>query len=287
VLIYLDLGMEPRLQLAAALWLAPVQCNGMGHPITSGLPSITHVLTSALMEPPDGDAHYTETPVRLPGTSLCYRLAPIDRLIDASPPLTRENDRVRFLCAQNLQKYLPAFDHVFADIAAGAAGAEFHFISDQSSHATERFRARIAQAFATRNLSAEDFCRFHPRLDNQAYMSLNLGCDVFLDSPMWSGNNTTHEAVACGLPVITWPGPMMRGRHAAAICAMMGISETVARDIEEYVALGVRAANDAAWRGHLRDEIATRRERLFDDPRPVRALESFLLDGTTEFDHEH
>ena len=36
-----------------------------GHPETSGLPTIDYFLTSALMEPEDGDDHYTERLVRL------------------------------------------------------------------------------------------------------------------------------------------------------------------------------------------------------------------------------
>ena len=56
---------ELSLQLAAQR-LAPVQCNSLGHPETSGLPTIDYFLSSDLMEPLDAARHYTERLVRLP-----------------------------------------------------------------------------------------------------------------------------------------------------------------------------------------------------------------------------
>jgi protein O-GlcNAc transferase len=60
VLIYPGLLMdELSLQLAAQR-LAPIQCNSLGHPETSGLPTIDYFLSSDMMEPLDADKHYTE-----------------------------------------------------------------------------------------------------------------------------------------------------------------------------------------------------------------------------------
>ena len=47
-----------RLRLAA-LRLAPLQCAGWGHPVTSGHPTIDVFFSSAVMEPPDGAARIT------------------------------------------------------------------------------------------------------------------------------------------------------------------------------------------------------------------------------------
>ena len=72
VLVYLDIGMEQIAVRVAALRLAQVQCTTWGHPVTSGLPTIDHYLSSEAMEPPNGDAHYTEHLVRLPGLGIHY-----------------------------------------------------------------------------------------------------------------------------------------------------------------------------------------------------------------------
>ena len=53
-----------------------MQCNSWGHPDTSGFPTLDYYLSSDLMEPPDGQDHYTERLVRLPNLSIYYE--PID-----------------------------------------------------------------------------------------------------------------------------------------------------------------------------------------------------------------
>ncbi len=78
------------------------------------------------------------------------------------------------------------------------------------------------------------------------------------------------------MPVLTLPGPQMRGRHSLALLTQMGMSETIASDLEDYIAMAVRAGRDAAWRRHLVAETEARRTRLFDDPSPIRDLERFI-----------
>ena len=72
VLLYPEVGIDPIAGRLAAMRLAPVQCVTWGHPETTGMPTIDYFLSSELMEPPDGDAHYTERMVRLPNLGLNY-----------------------------------------------------------------------------------------------------------------------------------------------------------------------------------------------------------------------
>ncbi len=275
VLVYLDHGMSVDLQIAAALWLAPVQVNGLGHPVTSGLPTMTHAFTSALMEPEDGDLHYSERLVRLANTGACYGLARIEDDLALVPRPERDGGRAEYLCAQNLQKYLPRHDWTFAAIAAELPSARFHFIA-REGEGREVFVRRLARAFAAKRLDHEAHCRFHPGLDPHGYLALNLACDVFLDGISWSGNNTAHEALACGLPIVTWPGPFMRARHCLAILERLGLTETVVSSAEAFVTEAVRLGRDREWRRHLSAEGGRRLSRLFDDPAPVRSLEKSL-----------
>ena len=89
-------------------------------------------------------------------------------------------------------------------------------------------------------LSADEHCVFLPPQPSSDYWNLNLLADVFLDTIEWSGCNTTLEAIACGLPIVTLPGQVMRGRHSYAILMQFGMTETIARDKAEYVDIAVR-----------------------------------------------
>ncbi|HWA44516.1 MAG TPA: tetratricopeptide repeat protein [Hypericibacter adhaerens] len=279
VLIYLDHGMVLELQLLAALPLAPVQANALGHPITSGMASFTHALSSARMEPADGERHYSEALVRLSGSGSRYGWAKLARQIENAPPPPAERDasRVRFLCAQNLSKYLPQHDGLLASIAAALPAAEFHFLGENTGR-VERLQGRLARAFAALGLDAENHLRFHGYLKPAGFFRLNLDCDVFLDTVLWSGNNTAHEATACGLPIVTWPGPEMRGRHSFALLSMMGMEETIAGSADEYVDLAVALGRNPEHRRHLRQEIERRRPAIYDDPAPIADLERFIFE---------
>jgi predicted O-linked N-acetylglucosamine transferase (SPINDLY family) len=93
---------------------------------------------------------------------------------------------------------------------------------------------------------------------------------------IWSGNNTAHEAVACGLPIVTLPGRMMRGRHCLAILQRLGLTDTIANDMEDYVQIAVKLARDRKLREHLRAETLHRKNRIFDDSEPILALEKVI-----------
>jgi len=111
-----------------------------------------------------------------------------------------------------------------------------------------------------------------------AFPALLRAADVFLDSIGWSGCNSTLEALACDLPVVTTPTALMRGRHSAAILGCMGLAHRVAADVDGYVASAVRLA-DTDERARFVAELRTGRPRVVGDLAPVRALEDFLADA--------
>jgi predicted O-linked N-acetylglucosamine transferase (SPINDLY family) len=115
-----------------------------------------------------------------------------------------------------------------------------------------------------------------PRLDGSRFVAAIGQCDVVLDSIGWSGCNSTLESLAHDLPVVTTPGAFTRGRHSAAILHMMGVTDTIAPDIDGYVRLAIRLAREPDWRAGLRNRIAASKHKLWRDRAPVVALEHFL-----------
>ena len=275
ILVYTDIGMNALASQLAALRLAPVQCKGWGHPVTTGLPSIDYYLSSDLMEPDDAAAHYSETLVRLPNLALNYTPPPLP-----ARPLTRadlglRDDAFVYLNSQSLFKNLPQHDDIYPRIAREVPHAQFVFIAHSRPAVTERFRHRLACAFDAHGLPADRFCHFTRRLDFQGFLSLNLASDALLDTLEWSGGKTTLEALGCGLPVVTCPGRFMRGRHAFAMLRMMGIARTVAADKDGYVRVAVELAHDPGLLAEMRSRVAERRSRLYGDSRFIEALEDF------------
>jgi protein O-GlcNAc transferase len=277
VLIYPEVGMDPVAARLAAQRLAPVQCNSWGHPDTSGFPTLDYYFSSDLMEPPDGDAHYTERLVRLPNLSVYCESIEAPRI-----PLDRQELGLRagatvFWCGQSLYKYLPQFDSVFPRIARQVPGCQFAFIQYQRGPAiTDLFRQRLVRAFAAFGLQADDYCVFLPRLDPQRFIAAIGQCDIVLDSIGWSGCNSTLESLAHNLPIVTLPSMLMRGRHTLAILHMMGVTETIAPTVDDYVSVAARLAHDATWRDGVMGRIAANKHRLYHDRACITALAEFL-----------
>ena len=163
--------------------------------------------------------------------------------------MTREglgirDDASAFWSGQSLFKYLPEFDDVFVRIAIAAPRSHFVFIRHRSSpNVTEVFQGRLDRAFAAHGLSSADHCVFVDKLSQSEFVAAQGLCDVFLDSVGWSGCNSTLESLANDLPIVTMPGEQMRGRHSAAILQMMGVTDTIAQTLDDYVAMAARLAN--------------------------------------------
>jgi len=278
ILIYPEIGMDSVPARLAALRLAPVQAVAWAHPNTSGLPTLDYFLSSDLMEPPEGQAHYTEHLVRLPNISLYYEPIEVPAVAIDRRELGLRQGAVAYWSGQSLFKYLPHYDRVFPAIAREVGDCQFVFIEfAESPEVTEVFRARLARAFAACGLNAEAHCLYLPRLDTAGFIAAMGQCDVILDSIGWSGGNTTLESLAHALPIVTMPGELMRGRHSAAILQMMGVTETIADSLDDYVEIAARLGRDLDWRNAVRERVAERKQGVYRDRTCIAALEEFLI----------
>jgi protein O-GlcNAc transferase len=280
VLIFPEFGMDPTTIQLGCLRLAPIQMSSWGHPETSGLPTIDYYLSSELMEPEIAEDCYSETLIKLPNLSIHYTPLEIPPQQKTKAELGMKEEDIFFWCCQSLYKYLPQHDDVFSQIAQQVKKSKFVFIKhigDNSEQITTVFTQRLEKAFAESGLNYQDYCLFLPRLKSDEFAGVTAIADIFLDSMGWSGCNSSLEAIAQNLPIITLPGELMRGRHTAAILKMMGLTETIASDKQQYIQLAVKLATDKNYRQGLRQSIEENKHKLYQDLAPVRALENFLF----------
>jgi len=276
VLIYPELGMDVTAYMLGALRLAPVQCTAWGHPVTTGHKNIDYYLSCASMEPENAVEHYTEPLILLSGIGTYY----------ARPSSLPHADRQRFnlpaerhlyICPQSMHKIHPDNDEIFLDILEQDQMATLVFFQDMCATVMQAFMARLQRGLATRNLAVLKRVIFLPRMNHDAYLQVNRSCDVMLDTLYWSGGNTSLDALACALPMVTLPGDFMRGRQSYAMLKAMGLDELIARDKTDYVAIALRLGTDAAWRKEIQQRIAQNTGKVFENNLPVKELEQFLL----------
>jgi predicted O-linked N-acetylglucosamine transferase (SPINDLY family)/predicted O-methyltransferase YrrM len=269
ILVYPEIGMDPPTIQMAGLRLAPVQCAAWGHPVTTGLPTIDYFLSSELMEGQNAQEHYSEKLILLPNIGVSYPKPYIPPVIKTRSDYGLSDDDVIYLCCQAPFKYLPQYDFIVAEIASRVSQAKFVFLRGNA------LKPRLQRAFAAVGLNSEDYCvhlNIPERLD---YLMINLLSDVYLDTFTWSGGNTSLEAIACNLPIVTCPGEFMRGRHTDSFLKLLEVTDTIAKNEAEYIDIAVRLGLDKPWRRSIAERMSQNHDCLFDDKACVTGLESF------------
>lgn len=281
VLVYPELGMHPDTFTLGALRLAPVQCGGWGHPNTTGLPEIDWFISAGDMEPADAASHYRERLATLPGLGTYY-VTPRTQEQGTRADFGIPEGATAYLVPQSLFKIHPDNDDLIARVLeADPRGVAVMFASNHDV-LTQAFADRLAPVLKRRGIDLHQRVIFiGTGVPHGTYLRLNQVCDVMLDTLHWSGGNTSLDALAMGLPVVTLPGALMRGRQSQAMLRLLGLDELVAADVDDYVSKAITLGRDMDRRQALRARILANLGALFERDEPIRALELFLEEAAS------
>jgi CRISPR-associated protein Csy1 len=275
-LIYPDVGIDPRTTLLAALRLAPRQYAAWGHPETTGLPSIDAYISCTSMEPPDAASHYRERLLLLPGAGSRF-IAPGDAI-----PVSRDalgfapGDRIH-LIPHVPPKLHPDCDRVFAAIAAADPHAVLVHFEYERREPSRAIHQRLSAALEQAGANPARQLRLLPKQPRARFLGICRIADTMLDTLHWSGGANSIDALASGLPVITCPGKLMRGRQTLGLLQAIGCGEElVAADPQGMVDLATAIGADRDRRTMLGIELSERSRALFGDASPVQVLSQLL-----------
>ena len=273
VLFYPEIGMDTLTYFMAFSRLAPVQCVTWGHPETTGIPNVDYFISSTLIEPDGAAAHYSEQLAALPELPVYYaRPALPEARADPAPLGVEEGSRL-YLCPQSAFKLHPQFDRVLAAILEMDERAAILLMEPHCAQWKALLLTRLAQS-APHHLHR---VKFLPSLPRERFLSWLLAADVVLDPPYFGGGNTTFEALALGAPIVTWPGPCMKGRVTAGCYKKMGMDALVVSSLDAYARRAVQVANDAPGKDALRNKILARAGVLFENAAAADAMAELFL----------
>lgn len=270
VLVFPELGMDADTFLLAAFRLAPVQCAAWGHPVTSGLPNVDVYLSVDCMEPAGAERYYRERLMLLPGIGTRYPV-PVLPAWKSRADMGLPESKTLYLFPQSPFKIHPDNDFILAGVLAGDEDGVLVMFEGQGAEVSGDMHARLIAA----GISADRIVVL-PVMSHDDYLRINMLCDLMLDSYYWSGGNTSLDALACGLPIVTLPGAFMRGRQSAGMLRLMGVSELVAESPQEYLAIASRLGTDPQWRSEIRSRIVHGLNAVFDCSDAVDALQHFF-----------
>jgi protein O-GlcNAc transferase len=272
VLFYTDIGMDSMNYTLAMSRLAPVQCVTWGHPVTTGIDTIDYFISSEDLETGTSDEQYTERLVRLKSPAIYYYRPSPPALLKPRSFFGLPEGGALYACPQSLFKLHPEFDEILRAILRLDLKGNLVLIRAKHSHAEDLLRERFAKTIP----DVLERIHFVPPLDHNDFLNLNAVADVMLDPIHFGGGNTSYEALALGVPVVTLPSTMLRGRITRALFQQMGMTDCVVQSSKEYIDLAVRLGTDADYRTHLSAKIKAASPVLFENPAGIRALEEFL-----------
>jgi predicted O-linked N-acetylglucosamine transferase (SPINDLY family) len=234
---------------------APIQISWAGYAGTTGLQAIDYILADRYEIPPVSEIHYCERVLRMPEGYVCYDPPTYAPLVSSLPALA--HGVVTFGSFNNPAKITPQVLAVWAKILRRLPQTrlvlKFKGMDDVSTidrlsnefggHGIDPIRVECL-GWTPHEVSLAEYSRI----------------DIALDTFPYSGGLTTCEALWMGVPVITCPGETFASRHSFSHLSNIGLTETIARNRDEYIELAVTLAGDlprlANLRGSLRDRMA-------------------------------
>lgn len=259
-LVFADIGMHPLTYFLALGRLAPLQLATWGHSETSGVDTIDFYLSARDVEVEGAQTHYSEVLLWpkaffLPGYERPRAVARPEREALGLP-----GARTLYACLQPEFKLHPDTDAIFASILERDPRAEILLLASRPGWSA-RIRRRLARSLG---VNAQRV-RFVPHSrDNRRFLAILASVDVLLDPLYFGGCNSSCEAFALGVPVVTLPGSHLYGRFTGALYREMRLTECVAHSVEDYVERALRIGREPELRRAVSGEILRRCEVLFE-----------------------
>jgi protein O-GlcNAc transferase len=289
VILYPEIGSDSLTLKLASLRLAPVQAVTWGHPETSGLPTIDLYFSAQAFEPVSAaQNNYSEKLVTLPHLSVYVEPLALPFTDPDLLSLKLPAEQSLLLCPGQPFKYAPQYDDVWVQIAKGlqrkslfrkSSAGRLVFFRSQNDTLDRTLEQRLRAAFARGGIDFDAHASIIPFLDHPRFFGLMRRSSLMLDTLGFSGFNTALQGIECDLPVLAFEGDFMRGRLASGILRELELPELVAAGTDDFVHKAVTLAKNPEKLRELKSKIIERRDRLFRNLIPVRALERCLIDA--------
>lgn len=253
---------------------APVQATWLGYSGTTGVDAIDHIIADASIIPPEDEPFYSETPIRLPGTYLCYSPPVFSGLtpkVSETPALA--NGFVTFGTYNNIYKISDETVACWADILRAVPTSKL--LLKHGVFTNEDGQKAMQVRFAGHGIGAERLL-LKPSISShflhfQSYGEIDIGLDPF----PYNGTTTTCDALWMGVPLVTLIGDRFISRVGSSLVRAVGLDDLAAPTLVEYVEAARALAGDlprlSAIRARLRPDMMA--STLGDAPRFARDLE--------------
>lgn len=236
-----------------ALKPAPVQVSWLGYWATTGLQSIDYVLADPWSLPESERDQFTEKPVYLPETRLCFTPPGEDVPVGLLP--ARASGAVTFGSFNTLSKLSDEVVALWAEVLHAVPSSRLLCKALQLEWAVAR--ERLLARFAQHGIAPDRLLLQGPS-SRQEYLSTYHQVDIVLDPFPFTGATTSVEGLWMGVPVLTLQGDRMVAHQGESLLHNLDLTDWIARDRAHYVALAAAKAADLDALAVLRQGLRAR-----------------------------
>jgi protein O-GlcNAc transferase len=234
---------------------APIQVTWLDYVGTTGLAAIDYILADSYEIPTGAEAYYRERVLRMPDGYICYEAPPYAPPVSPLPAL--QHGSVTFGSFNNRAKITSLSIAVWSKILHRLP--QSRMVLKYTRMSFPSIAKGLAGQFASYGIDPARI-EFHDWSPHAELLAEYNRIDLALDTIPYNGGLTTCEALWMGVPVITCPGETFASRHSLSHSTNAGLTETIARNLDEYVEIAVSLASDlprlAALRASLRSQMA-------------------------------
>ena len=217
---------------------APVQISGIGYFASTGLPTVDYFLADPVLAAGNVAEGFTEKLLVLPHSHFCWQpLHPAPVPVHA-PAAGRS---IVFGSFNNFTKLNDRVLSVWAEILRRVPESRLLLKTDVFSYADSR-----REALRRIEAAGIPLVRVDAEGASADYLAAYARVDIALDPFPYPGGGTTCDALYMGVPVVTLTGESLGSRFGASLLENIGAKELAAHTEEDYIALAVSLAQDAA-----------------------------------------
>jgi protein O-GlcNAc transferase len=241
---------------------------------STGLATVDHWLTDAILHPEDTRERFTESLLRLP----CFYLhSPPEESPEPGPPPSLAHGAVTFGSCNNPAKLTPEVVALWAQVLHAVPGSRL-LLRHGRRFADPLVAARFRGLFAGHGIAADRLILEGGHLSRPAHLAVFGRIDISLDPFPFNGSTTTFESLWMGVPVVTLIGDRFVGRVGLDVLSQVGLAELAAEDARSYVATAGALAADGRRLADLRAGLRGRllASPLCDAPAYARNVEMAL-----------
>lgn len=233
---------------------APIQIHFLGYPGTLGSSSIDYLIADKVIVPETSRDFYREKIAYMPN---CYQVNSESIVINKFENKNTEKGKnyFKFCCFNEHYKLDKKCIYIFIEILKKVPNSILYLITGIYDNDIKNI---------CKNMNVSNRVVIYKKTSHKFHIERISHMDLVLDNYRLNGHTTSSDAIAAGVPIITYTGHTYHNRVTKSILKSIDLEELVCNSFNKYVKLAVKIASDSNYHKSLIDKVQmNRRKTLF------------------------